>query len=126
MLVNAISFIIELGCAVASAMAYGPSLCHFIKCTLTCQYLASQTLPMFFNCTMPRESTVDSKDEQILNQYMEQMMEEIEEFYCPINQIPGINNEIIEYLKMEERAFMEQMVLDSYLFRPIHQHPTHG
>jgi hypothetical protein len=64
-----------------------------------------------------REST-NSEDEQIILDE-EQMMEQIKKFYCPINLIPGIENEIIEYMEMEERAFMEQLAHDSYLFNIV-------
>lgn len=59
----------------------------------------------------------DNEDEQMI--YEKEMMETIEKFYCPINVIPGIKNEIIEYIQMEEYAFMEQMVQDSYLLNTV-------
>ena len=47
------------------------------------------------------------------------MMERIKKFYIPINRIPEIESDIIEYIEMEERAFMEQLLHDDFLFTVV-------
>ena len=51
--------------------------------------------------------------------YEEKMMERIKKFYIPINLIPEIESEIIEYIEMEERGFMEQLIHDDFLFTVV-------
>ena len=51
--------------------------------------------------------------------YEEKMMERIKKFYIPINLIPEIESEIIEYIEMEERGFMEQLFHDDFLFTVV-------